>query len=281
MMDPLRVVVFTRGGLGLPVSERLAELPGVQLAAIACEQWTPRRWTLSERLRRYVRYYGYAGAAREIARAATERFRPSQRADECSAEAALEAVARGAGADFIAAANLHAPDILGRIAGARPDLGVVVGSGILKPELFNLPRRGSINVHQAKVPEYRGSAPLFWALYDGETETRVTIHQVVERVDAGEVILEAPVPFVYDYDRYGTDFEPFLDAFRESLAGLSVDLMVEAVRRIAAGMETRVPQDEARAVRRRMPTYREKEALRAILRRRYARRPETRSYSAA
>jgi folate-dependent phosphoribosylglycinamide formyltransferase PurN len=281
-MNELRVVVFTRGGLGLPVSQRLAALPGVRLAGVLCQRWVPRKRPLVERLRRHVRYSGYAGAAAELARAVGERLSPRASAAESRGEEeALARIAEEAGAMFRACAEVHDTATLEWARETGADLGVVVGSGILKPELFDLPRLGSINVHQGKVPEYRGSAPLFWALYEGETETRITIHQVVERVDAGAVILEQAVPLAYDYARYGTDFERFIEDYRAGLAEPSVNLMVEAVRRISLGCEQRIAQDESRAMRRRMPTYPEKQALRRILRQRYGTGEQSRSYSPA
>ena len=269
-MDTFRAVVFTQGGLGVAISRRIAELPGVTLAGIYVEKPPPRKHTLRERVRRYLKYYGCAGSVRHLGLALASRLLPRPKVQGSPDEQAFRAIAQAAGADFADAPDLHVPEILDRVAAAGADLGLVVGTTILKPALYDTPRLGSINVHQARVPRYRGSSPLFWALYNGEAETGITIHQVAERVDAGEVILETSLPLTYDYDRYGTDYEAFIRDFQASLAQPSVELMVEAVRRIAAGTECRRPQDEATSRRLRKPDITEQRQLRAILRSRYS-----------
>ncbi|HID77853.1 MAG TPA: hypothetical protein EYP56_17875, partial [Planctomycetaceae bacterium] len=53
---------------------------------------------------------------------------------------------------------------------------------------------GALNVHGAPLPRYRGLMPAFWAMLNGETETAVTVHFMADKVDAGEIVLQRPVP---------------------------------------------------------------------------------------
>jgi peptidoglycan/xylan/chitin deacetylase (PgdA/CDA1 family) len=71
----------------------------------------------------------------------------------------------------------------------------VYGTRILKRALFGIPRFGSINIHKRKVPDYRGGGPVgLWELLDGAPEIGVTVHEVVEALDAGAVIHTATIP---------------------------------------------------------------------------------------
>jgi len=63
----------------------------------------------------------------------------------------------------------------------------VAAPEIFEEQLLEVPRWGCLNVHTAELPKYRGMMPTFWALYHGETEVGVTVHEMVEELDAGRV----------------------------------------------------------------------------------------------
>ncbi|HEY2251003.1 MAG TPA: formyltransferase family protein, partial [Planctomycetaceae bacterium] len=76
-----------------------------------------------------------------------------------------------------------------------PALGLVFGTRILKPQLFEIPRLGSINIHKRKVPEYKGGGPIgLWELLDRQHELGITVHRVAKEVDAGAIVAEASLP---------------------------------------------------------------------------------------
>jgi len=75
-----------------------------------------------------------------------------------------------------------------------PDILAVVAYGkILPGELLQLPRLGAINVHGSLLPKYRGAAPIQWAVINGEAETGITIMQLDEGMDTGDILLTVPV----------------------------------------------------------------------------------------
>lgn len=86
--------------------------------------------------------------------------------------------------------DFHDPACLLALRRLEPDLGVIAGTYILQESVFGVPRLGSINLHSGKVPEYRGAAPAFWELYNGETHVGITIHKVAAALDAGDVLLQ-------------------------------------------------------------------------------------------
>ena len=85
--------------------------------------------------------------------------------------------------------------ILDTLRAHAPDAGVVAAYGKLIPaHLLSLPRLGMVNVHASLLPKYRGAAPVHRAIINGDTETGVTIMQVVEALDAGDMLAKAARP---------------------------------------------------------------------------------------
>ncbi|WP_418790486.1 methionyl-tRNA formyltransferase [Phosphitispora sp. TUW77] len=123
------------------------------------------------------------------------------------------------------------------VAGLRqllPEIIVVVAFGqLLSKEILEIPRYGCINVHASLLPKYRGAAPIHWALINGETETGVTIMQMDEGLDTGDMILSGKIPVTAE-DNTGT--------VHDKLAGLGAGLLAEALNLIESGKAVRVPQ---------------------------------------
>jgi len=78
--------------------------------------------------------------------------------------------------EFIETEDVNTPEMVGKIAGLRPDLILVIAFGQkIGSDLINLPPKGAINVHASLLPKYRGAAPINWAIINGETETGISI----------------------------------------------------------------------------------------------------------
>ena len=98
------------------------------------------------------------------------------------------------------------PGFVSRLAGYRADLQVVVAFRMLPEVVWAMPRFGTFNVHAALLPQYRGAAPINWAVINGETETGVTTFFLDHDIDTGRIILQkrfaipddADVEYVYD-----------------------------------------------------------------------------------
>ena len=87
--------------------------------------------------------------------------------------------------------DLRDPSFIQKLRDMQPDLMVVVAYRILPPEVFLLPKRGAINLHASLLPKLRGAAPINWALINGERETGVTTFFLEQRVDTGNIIMQA------------------------------------------------------------------------------------------
>ena len=89
--------------------------------------------------------------------------------------------------------NLNSSNAIRVLSECDADLGIVLGTRILKASTFNVPRMGCINLHKGKVPEYRGMPPGFWELYDGMSSAGVTVHFVDEGLDTGDIVATSSV----------------------------------------------------------------------------------------
>jgi methionyl-tRNA formyltransferase len=131
----------------------------------------------------------------------------------------------------------------GRLAGElsrlAPDLLVVVAYGrILGPDLLRLAPHGAVNVHASLLPRHRGAAPIQWAIAAGDRETGVTIMQMDEGLDTGDVLLQRSAPVLPEDDA---------DSLARRLSALGGEALVEALSLLEAGRVVPVPQDGARA----------------------------------
>jgi len=138
------------------------------------------------------------------------------------------------GVEILIVDDIHSEPALDFVRRLDADLGLVFGTKILKPSLFEIPKQGSINIHKRKVPDYRGGGTVgLWELRDGQKEIGVTVHRVEAKVDVGAVVRSALIPI-----------EPFDDL--ESLAlkadVVGSDLIVAAIRDFANGTVTETPQ---------------------------------------
>lgn len=89
--------------------------------------------------------------------------------------------------------NLKAPAFVSELEALKPDLQVVVAFRMLPEVVWRLPARGTINLHASLLPQYRGAAPINWAIINGETETGVSTFFINENIDTGNLIMQEKV----------------------------------------------------------------------------------------
>ena len=117
----------------------------------------------------------------------------------------------------------------------QPDLQIVVAFRMLPEVVWNRPRLGTFNLHAALLPQYRGAAPINWAVINGDTETGVTTFFLDHNIDTGRVIRRVPVP-ISDTDTAGD--------VHDRLMTLGADVVAETVDMILAGNVQAIPQEE-------------------------------------
>ncbi len=126
-----------------------------------------------------------------------------------------------------------------KLRGIDADIFVVAAFGqILSKEILDIPPKGCVNVHASLLPEYRGAAPIQWAIADGKQETGVTIQQMNEGVDTGDIISSVTVPIASDETGESLFYK---------LAVAGAGLIVDTLDTIENGTATYTPQDESKA----------------------------------
>ena len=121
----------------------------------------------------------------------------------------------------------------------KADLQIVVAFRMLPEAVWNMPRYGTFNLHASLLPQYRGAAPINWAVMNGDTETGITTFFLKHEIDTGEVIQQVKVP-IADTDDVGT--------IHDKLMMLGGKLVVETVDAIIDGTVKSIPQEEMAVV---------------------------------
>jgi folate-dependent phosphoribosylglycinamide formyltransferase PurN len=189
--EPIRVVVFCGGpGLQPDVKEFIRRLeehpeieflgafcqsPGETLFAISQDLWKRRGFlAVPLAITRFGRTIG-CFLSRPIARMVLNR-RLARLSDRIH---------------FVP--DIHSVDVLQHVRSLDPDLGLIYGSPILKPVLFEIPHLGTLGIHHGKAPEYRGKKTTFWEIYNGEKTVAVTIQKVNAGLDTGDILKQGTV----------------------------------------------------------------------------------------
>jgi methionyl-tRNA formyltransferase len=96
-------------------------------------------------------------------------------------------------------ADPNTPEFVARIAALEPDfLFSFYYRQMLRPELLTIAEEGALNMHGSLLPRYRGRVPVNWAVIKGEHETGATLHYMVEKPDAGDIVAQQSVPILAD-----------------------------------------------------------------------------------
>ena len=121
----------------------------------------------------------------------------------------------------------------------KPDVLAVVAYGKLLPDdMLALPRYGAINVHGSLLPQYRGAAPIQWAVLNGDAETGVSTMYLSHDMDAGDIIYTESTP-IGEQETSGELFD--------RLADMGAALLVKTLRAVEQGTAPRTPQDHSAA----------------------------------
>ncbi|HKP73717.1 MAG TPA: polysaccharide deacetylase family protein [Pyrinomonadaceae bacterium] len=253
METRFRIVIFSSlppAKLEHLLRRLFADLPRVEVAGVLYEHPRPplarsKRIKRAARLvgerdfRRFARHKFSATLSRKLSAQLDKTLRalhgaPAHPNGEPLTLERLASDCEARGISFHQTSDLHDAASLAFVRSLDAELGIVYGTRILKPELFTVPRGGSINIHKHKVPDYRGGgAPGIWELRDGQAEQFVTVHRVTAEVDAGHILGERSFPI----DEFDTLTSVGLKA---DLVG--IDLLVDVIRAESEGRSVETPQ---------------------------------------
>lgn len=182
-------------------------------------------------------------AGHEVACVVTQPDKPKGRGKETQASAVKECALRH-GLPVFQPVRIKTPEAVARLKQYEADLYVVAAFGqILSGEILNIPRLGAVNIHASLLPKYRGAAPIQWAILMGETETGVTIMQMNEGLDTGDMLLKKKVR-IEDTDTG--------ESLHDKLSKAGAELIVEVLPLLEQGRVTPVAQDDAQSCYARM-----------------------------
>src|SRR5580658_3631934 len=126
-----------------------------------------------------------------------------------------------------------------QLSAIKPDAIIVVGYGRIIPQwMLDLPALGNLNLHASLLPQYRGAAPIQWAIANGETVTGITTMHIDAGLDTGDILLQQELSIAPD---------DTAETIAPRLASMGADLMVETLRGLQAGSVQPRRQDNARA----------------------------------
>lgn len=105
-------------------------------------------------------------------------------------ESAVKKYALEHGLKVLQPEKLKNPEFLGELRALHADLQIVVAFRMLPEVVWNMPRMGSVNLHGSLLPQYRGAAPINWAVINGEKETGVTTFKLKQEIDTGDILMQ-------------------------------------------------------------------------------------------
>ncbi len=139
---------------------------------------------------------------------------------------AVKQYALQAGLPVLQPPKLKDPEFVEQFRALKADLGIVIAFRMLPEVIWSAPRLGTFNLHASLLPQYRGAAPINWAIIDGKTESGVTTFLLDHEIDKGDILCQSRVPISPD-DCAGT--------LHDKLMERGTELVVETIEKIASG----------------------------------------------
>lgn len=177
-------------------------------------------------------------AGHEITAVVTQPDKPKGRGKEMQMTPVKECALKH-GIPVLQPVKIKTPEAIAELRQYEADAFVVAAFGqIISKEILEMPRYGCINIHASLLPKYRGAAPIQRVILDGETQTGVTIMQMDEGIDTGDMLMKTVVQI---------DAKDTGETLHDKLAAAGAKLIVEALREIEAGNIHPEKQDDSQS----------------------------------
>ncbi|MFC4874257.1 methionyl-tRNA formyltransferase [Negadavirga shengliensis] len=145
-------------------------------------------------------------------------------------------------------ANLKSPAFQEELKSYRADLQVVVAFRMLPEIVWSMPPKGTFNLHASLLPDYRGAAPINWAIINGETETGITTFFLQHEIDTGNIIFQEKEP-IYPEDNVGSLYDRLMHK--------GARLVLKTVEAVASETVKPQKQDDSKAIHHAPKIYKE------------------------
>ncbi|WP_147676665.1 methionyl-tRNA formyltransferase [Algibacter pacificus] len=150
-------------------------------------------------------------------------------------ESAVKQYAKSVGLHILQPTNLKDEAFLEELKALNANLQIVVAFRMLPKVVWQMPEFGTFNLHASLLPNYRGAAPINWAIINGETKTGVSTFFIDEKIDTGAMILQ---------EELAIDPEENVGSLHDKLMHLGSTLVLKTVKLIENGNVTTIPQQE-------------------------------------
>jgi methionyl-tRNA formyltransferase len=130
--------------------------------------------------------------------------------------------------------KLKDPDFIKELQSLKADVQVVVAFRMLPELVWNMPPLGTINLHGSLLPQYRGAAPINWAIINGEKETGVTTFKLQHEIDTGDILLQEKIEIAEDETA---------GSLHDKMMYTGADLLLKTIKELEKGMLKEVPQN--------------------------------------
>ena len=175
-----------------------------------------------------------AESSHEVVAVVTAPDRPAGRGRRLKASAVKEA-ALALGIPVLQPEKLRDPDFNAGLQALKPDLMVVVAFRMLPKMVWALPSVGTFNLHASLLPDYRGAAPINWAIINGEKRTGATTFLIDAKIDTGNILLQRELELPASWNA---------GDLHDALMSLGAELVLETVEGLDQGILKPQPQDE-------------------------------------
>ena len=155
-------------------------------------------------------------------------------------ESAVKKYAKSQDLNILQPTNLKNEDFLEELKALRANLQIVVAFRMLPKVVWQMPEFGTFNLHASLLPNYRGAAPINWAIINGETKTGVSTFFIDEKIDTGDMILQEDI-----------DIKPDENAgsLHDKLMAIGSQLVLKTVKSIEEGDVKTIPQTETKNIK--------------------------------
>jgi len=160
--------------------------------------------------------------------------KPAGRGQKLS-ESAVKQYAVSQGLKVLQPEKLKNSDFLLELKDLKADLQVVVAFRMLPEVVWSMPTKGTINLHASLLPQYRGAAPINWAIINGEKESGVTTFFIKQEIDTGAILF---------MEKITIDNDVTAGEYHDRLMNKGAGLLVKTVKAIESGRYTEQPQDQ-------------------------------------
>ncbi len=148
-------------------------------------------------------------------------------------ESAVKQYAVAKGIPVLQPIKLKDPAFIANLSALQADIQIVVAFRMLPEIVWNMPKMGTLNVHGSLLPQYRGAAPINWAVINGEKQTGVTTFKLKHEIDTGDILLQESMPIGDDETA---------SEVHDRMKIIGADLLVKTLQQLITGTIHEIPQ---------------------------------------